>query len=167
MGNIQKILAERNTGGGFYEDKVRLEIEECIHLHYRDLRLTLNGKDFLTMCKIFKEAEKKYKAEVNSLMVEFNKTAKNNFDLMEEKVAEIKNLLRLTDDKMDKINKMEIKAAETKKDSNPDNIMKLPVSKKSTIIKKLIAEGKSSSNISKIMGISKAEVDIYLNLLKK
>lgn len=60
MGHITKILAERETGGGIYDDTARLEIEESIHFHFRDLRLILNKRDFLTLCSTFREAEKKY-----------------------------------------------------------------------------------------------------------
>ena len=111
------------------------------------------------------EPEKKYSAEINSLMVEFNKTAKNNFDLMEEKVLEIKTLLQLIDNRMNKANK--VNDVIKKKEKLPAKIVKSPGLNKSGVIKKMLKEGKSSMNISRIMGISKAEVDLYIKLQKK
>ncbi len=113
------------------------------------------------------EPEKKYRAEINSLMIEFNKTAKNNFDLMEEKILEIKNLLQIIDVKMNKNKKINNEKIPVKEKEDPDNVIEFSGSNKSTVIKKLFSEGKSSKNISKIMGISKAEVDLYLKLQKK
>lgn len=56
------MLRERNTGGGIYEDEARVEIEECIHLHYRDLRLTFNKQDFLALGDMLAEAMETYEA---------------------------------------------------------------------------------------------------------
>ena len=54
------------------------------------------------------EPDKKEKAEINSLMVEFNKITKNNIDLLEEKVYEVKNVLKLLDVKILEIKKNNI-----------------------------------------------------------
>lgn len=52
--------------------------------------------------------EVKEKSEINSIIVEFNKVTKNNIDLLEEKVAEIKNLLLLADRKMAELKNIEL-----------------------------------------------------------
>lgn len=113
------------------------------------------------------EPEKKYQTEINSLMVEFNKTVKNNLDLLEDKIMEIKNLLQLVDNKMVKIKEINQELTVPAESRDLNNIIKMPASNKSSVIKKLLNEGKNSKNISKIMGISKAEVDLYIKLLKK
>ncbi len=116
---------------------------------------------------IINEPEKKNQAAINSLMIEFNKTAKNNLDLLEEKIFEIKNMLQLVDDKTKKIDKMDKDLIITKRENNTDSYIKSAGPNKHALIKKLMREGKNSKEISKIIGISKAEVDLYINLIKK
>lgn len=60
MGSIVDILRERFIGPGVYNNTALLEINECVHFHYRDLRLVLLKEDFLSLCELFKRAEKKY-----------------------------------------------------------------------------------------------------------
>lgn len=62
MGNIKEILSETIIGKkGIYENHSRLEIEENIHLHYRDCRYVLKKEDFLNLVKLFNDAYQKYK----------------------------------------------------------------------------------------------------------
>lgn len=60
MGHIKHVLKEREVGEGFYDLTARLEIEEAIHFHYNDMRLFLDKKRFLKLCKMFSEAKKKF-----------------------------------------------------------------------------------------------------------
>ena len=117
------------------------------------------------------EPDKKEKAEINSLMVEFNKITKNNIDLLEEKVYEVKNVLKLLDVKILEIKKNNIvdtKLGEIINEvSAEDNVINFKPANKTSIIKDLFKEGKSSKEIAKVMGISKAEVELYINLQKK
>ena len=117
------------------------------------------------------EPDKKEKAEINSLMVEFNKITKNNIDLLEEKVYEVQNVLKLLDVKILEIKKNNIvdtKLGEIINEvSAEDNVINFKPANKTSIIKDLFKEGKSSKEIAKVMGISKAEVELYINLQKK
>lgn len=62
MGDIKEILSETVIGKkGIYENRARLEIEENIHLHYRDGRYILKKDDFLILSKLFNNAQQKYK----------------------------------------------------------------------------------------------------------
>jgi hypothetical protein len=61
MGSIVDILRERFIGPGVYNNTALLEINECIHFHYRDLRLVMSKNDFLALCGIFAKAEKKFR----------------------------------------------------------------------------------------------------------
>lgn len=60
MGKIKAILKEKEIGPGFYDDSARLEIEECIHFHFNDLRLFLDKNTFLRLCSLFDEAKTKF-----------------------------------------------------------------------------------------------------------
>ncbi len=61
MGNIKEILSETVIGKrGIYNDHARLEIEENIHLHYRDGRYIFKKEDFLILSKLFSDAYQKY-----------------------------------------------------------------------------------------------------------
>jgi hypothetical protein len=60
MGKIQRILKEREIGPGFYDRSARLELEECIHFHFNDLRLFLDKDEFLRLCELFDIAKQKY-----------------------------------------------------------------------------------------------------------
>jgi hypothetical protein len=51
------MLAEKRCGNGIYDDDVRLEIEEAVHLHYRDFRLIMRAEDFETVAGTFQEAD--------------------------------------------------------------------------------------------------------------
>lgn len=112
------------------------------------------------------EPERRDKAEMNSIMTEFNRITKNNIDLLEDKIAEIKNLMRILDEKTSRA---------VKQESRPDAAregVKAPAEKslrfaKGEAIGKYHAEGKSPGEISEILGISSAEVELYLNLGKK
>ncbi|MDD5067583.1 MAG: hypothetical protein PHF84_11120 [bacterium] len=114
------------------------------------------------------EPDKKEKAEINSLMVEFNRVTKNNIDLLEDKVQEIKNLLRLVDGKI----------AELKKGNAPSEVIKdglktMPPppprtkANKVEVISRYYEEGRSVREIAGILGITDSEVELYLNFKKK
>jgi hypothetical protein len=60
MGKIKRILKEREVGPGFYDKSARLELEECIHFHFNDLRLFLDKDEFLRLCEMFDIARQKY-----------------------------------------------------------------------------------------------------------
>lgn len=60
MGHIIKMLQERKTGS-IYNNEAWLEIEECIHFHWRDLRIILSKEDFLGLSKMFRDAEEQYR----------------------------------------------------------------------------------------------------------
>jgi hypothetical protein len=60
MGKIKAILKEKEIGHGFYDRSARLEIEECIHFHFNDLRLFLDKNTFLRLCTLFDEAKMKF-----------------------------------------------------------------------------------------------------------
>lgn len=112
------------------------------------------------------EPEKKHLSEINSLIIEFNKITKNNIDLLEEKIYEIKNLLKLVDKKFQDLKNFNNQKQFLNKTSI-DNAVTFNQKNKSNIIKDLLKEGKSDKEIAKIMGISKAEVELYINLAGK
>ncbi len=60
MGDILKILDEKQIGDGIYNNEAHLEIQEMIHFHYKDLRLFFNKDNFLKVCDLFEQAKKKY-----------------------------------------------------------------------------------------------------------
>lgn len=60
MGEIRKILYERECGDGFYDKSARIEIAECVHFHYNDMRLFMNKEVFLKVSDMFAKARKKY-----------------------------------------------------------------------------------------------------------
>jgi hypothetical protein len=126
--------------------------------------------------------EIKERSEINGLIVEFNRTAKNNIDLLEEKMLEMKNLLNLMDEKnkglitpslienevkSKPVPEKKKKEKKRKKSIKHDNIIDLTSSSKSSIVEQLYNDGKSSLQISKIIGISKLEVDLLLKFINK
>jgi hypothetical protein len=60
IGKIKHILYERECGDGFYDKSARLELEECIHFHYNDMRLFMNKDVFLKVSDMFAKARKKF-----------------------------------------------------------------------------------------------------------
>lgn len=132
-----------------------------IYYFYKKIKLQIN------------EPKLKQRSEINSLIIEFNKITKNNIDLLEEKVHEIKNLLKLIDDKKQQLNNLKldlpdipVEQKKIKEKNISENVFPMTKQNKNSIIKDLVKEGKNSKEIAKIMGISKAEVELYLNLLK-
>lgn len=134
------------------------------------------------------EPELKERSEINSLIIEFNKITKNNIDLLEEKVSEIKNLLVIVDRKMADYKNLElntkVKASfeKTLVDLKEDNkkhfsrpeidikhshIKQEKSNNKSEMIKTYLQEGKSDKQIAKLLGISKAEVQLYMGMMNK
>jgi len=62
MGKIRDILSERRIGRtGMYADHARLELMENIHFHWRDLRIVMSPKDFLSLHKMVNDAEKAFR----------------------------------------------------------------------------------------------------------
>jgi hypothetical protein len=62
MGDITSFLIERRCGKGIYAPEARIEIEEAIHVHYRDFRFLLNGKDFNDLYQAMTDAYEKWVA---------------------------------------------------------------------------------------------------------
>lgn len=61
MGHIKSILSERQIGKErLYPSHARLEISECVHFHYRDLRFVMSSQEMEVWGKIFKEGLKKW-----------------------------------------------------------------------------------------------------------
>lgn len=60
MGHIKKILNERPISKGVYNDEARLELHECIHFHFRDLRLFFDRDTFIEVSNMFAKARRKY-----------------------------------------------------------------------------------------------------------
>ncbi len=115
------------------------------------------------------EPEKKEKAEMNSLILEFNKITKNNIDLLEDKINELKSIIQLADEKIElrenrKDLEKKINSPLRMVDNNPVEYNRI---NKTEIMEKYIQEGKSSKEIAKLMGINTAEVELYQNLKRK
>lgn len=115
------------------------------------------------------EPEKKEKAEMNSLIVEFNKITKNNIDLLEDKIHELKSIIQRADEKIEEWEKKnslgkKINSPLSMVDSNPVEYNRI---NKTEIIENYIQEGKSTKEIAKLMGINSAEVELYQNLKRK
>lgn len=61
MGHINKILKERKIGKGFYDDSIRIELQEAFHIHYKDLRLLFrNPETFEALNKAVTQAYRKW-----------------------------------------------------------------------------------------------------------
>ncbi len=126
----------------------------------------------------YTEPNKKEIAEINSLIIEFNKIAKNNIDILEDKIDEIKNVLALVDRKVDLSKSGETKVVKNenkkilnfeavKKSSSKDIKRKKQKIDKFQLIKELYGENKNAKTIAKILGVSKGEVELYIELIKK
>ncbi len=97
-------------------------------------------------------------SEINSLMVEFNKLTKNNIDLLEEKINEVKSTLILAENKLKELKNTQSEKSKKKKQKNRG--------KYETIIE-LHKKGIKEENIAKELGISVEEVKLFLSLNKK
>ena len=113
------------------------------------------------------EPDKRHMAEINSLIVEFNKVTKNNIDLLEEKVDEVKNIIQVAQEKIREFKMNEALNRLPVKEEHVNDVKVAVPKNKTDIIKGLLKEGKDSKEIAAIMGISKAEVELYKNLSKK
>lgn len=60
MGKIKSILYERPCGPGFYDKSARIEIEECLHVHYNDMRIFMDKDTFLRTSEMFIKAREEY-----------------------------------------------------------------------------------------------------------
>jgi DNA-binding NarL/FixJ family response regulator len=121
--------------------------------------------------------QKKYESEINSIMIEFNKLAKNNIDLLEEKIEELTNILKIADEKIKELKKYSGHSSKKKESKNfktddivsNDEFSEKASSKKVNKYKKieeLLSEGYSAEEISEELGISVSEVNLYIELLK-
>ncbi len=129
----------------------------------------------------YTEPNRKEISEINSLIIEFNKIAKNNIDLLEDRLEQIKEYVKLFDLKLKELNSLENKEAVFNNIKN-NSVIPLSPSKnqvkankstkrkldKFSVIKKMYLEDKKrASTIAKQLGISKGEVDLYIELIKK
>jgi len=122
----------------------------------------------------------KDKSEINSLMIEFNRLTKNNIDLIEEKIDEIKKVIDLADKQLsiykagilvdnnpiNKKNRAVVDRVENSEIGISDIGNRKKKGDKYKQIKELMKEGKSSDEIAKIMGISVNEVNLYMEMNK-
>lgn len=124
------------------------------------------------------------KREINSVITEFNKTAYNNINLLEEKIDEIKELLKIAKETAKKTSQpseieenifdisqnrniltkrhIEPRIAEIPKPKEEAKKLKNKYSKIDSYIK----QGYKTIEIAKLLGISVTEVNLYLNLKK-
>ncbi|MBN1897948.1 MAG: hypothetical protein JW827_04155 [Spirochaetes bacterium] len=122
--------------------------------------------------------QEKNLSEINSLMVEFNKLTKNNVDLIEEKIDELGKAIRIADEKLNRmreqINDIPLNEAsivknlkEVSRDLVTLNEMKNRTQDKYKSIKQYLKKNKNPSQIAELLGISRGEVDLYINLIKE
>lgn len=119
--------------------------------------------------------QKKELSEINSLMVEFNKLTKNNVDLIEEKIEELKKVVKIADEKILNLSKgikenIDIAIREDNLNLTTNKNTKLNSSKKQDkykTIEKLLKKKKSPQEIAEFLGISISEVKLYINLIKE
>ena len=121
-------------------------------------------------------------SEINSLMIEFNKLTKNNIDLIEEKIEELKKVIKIADEKIlqlsekigntfdiNKITKPTISSNKlwtSTKTKKADVNLKVKKMDKYKTIQKLLKKNKSPEEIADFLGISISEVKLYINLIK-
>lgn len=61
MGNVRAVLSTKDIDAvGMYNEFVRTELCETIHLHYRDLRLNLTGEQFLNVKKTLQDGYQRW-----------------------------------------------------------------------------------------------------------
>lgn len=62
MGNVLEILAKVTPEPlkGLFHDSMRFESSECIHIHWRNLRLVLTGEQFRAFARACSKAVKKW-----------------------------------------------------------------------------------------------------------
>ena len=63
MGEIIKILDKINCGKSLYQISVRIESAECIHFHWRNMRIVMSDNQFMTMSKCIVESQSNWNGE--------------------------------------------------------------------------------------------------------
>ncbi len=141
----------------------------------------------------YSEPEKRLTSEINSLIIEFNKISKNNIDLIEDRIEEVKNLLKLMDKKKEELEKLkndlennrayknidnthrinitdniisEINNKTSRSKKRPKKVIKNKKEDKYTLILNLYKKNKTIKEIAEILGISRGEVKLYIDLIK-
>jgi hypothetical protein len=108
-------------------------------------------------------------SEIQSIMVELNKLTKNNVDLIEEKIEELKNIIKIADSKISQLNSLLNIIQKNEVESIPKK-KNIPIEPKKedkyTIIKNLLKKKMTPLQIAKHLGISIEEVKLYINLIE-
>ncbi|MEW6607645.1 MAG: hypothetical protein AB1414_09365 [bacterium] len=132
----------------------------------------------------FKDIDK-FRNEVGKLITEFNRVSNTNINILEDKIEDLKNIIKLADNKIVKLNSMtvdlDILANRGRKNKEVEEIKEKPVerpkikplSKKATVdekkekIKELMLAGFSIEEIARAVNMSKTEVQLVLELKNK
>lgn len=124
----------------------------------------------------------KFRDEVSKLITEFNRVSNTNINIIEDKIEDLKDVLKLADNKIIKLNSkltdLDILANREKKSVSKVEespvIQKIkPLSKKATLsekkekIEELMIAGFSIEEIAKTVSMSKGEVQLVLGLKNK
>ena len=133
----------------------------------------------------------RFKDEVSKLITEFNRISNTNINILEDKIEDLKNVIKLADDKIIRLNSrltdLGILGHRHKPDiqgisSQPEEIQEVkepprqkfkPLSKKATLdekkerIDELVIAGFSIEEIARAVSMSKSEVQLVLGLKKK
>jgi predicted nucleic acid-binding Zn-ribbon protein len=123
----------------------------------------------------------KFRDEVSKLITEFNRVSNTNINILEDKIEDLKNIIKLADDKIIKLNSkltdLEILANRNNRSvsvKEPVIRQKIkPLPKKATLnekkerIKELVNAGFSIEEIAKAVNMSKGEVQLVLELKNK
>ncbi len=127
----------------------------------------------------------KFRDEVSKLITEFNRVSNTNINIIEDKIEDLKEVIKLADNKIIKLNSkltdLDILAHRDKKPINkteegeePPAIQKIkPLSKKATLnekkerIEELMIAGFSIEEIARAVSMSKGEVQLVLGLKNK
>lgn len=125
----------------------------------------------------------KFRNEVSKLITEFNRVANTNINILEDKIEDLKGVIKLADDKIVRLNSkltdLEILANRDKKPTAkeveeviPKKKIK-PLSNKATLhekkerIEELVREGVPIEEIAKAVNMSKGEVQLVVELKNK
>lgn len=127
----------------------------------------------------------KFRNEVSKLITEFNRVSNANINILEDKIEDLKNVIKLADNKIIQLNSkltdLDIVANRPKKPiTEPEEIKELtphkkikPLSIKATLEEKkekigeLVIAGFSIEEIAKAVNMSKGEVQLVLELKNK
>jgi len=125
----------------------------------------------------------KFRNEVSKLITEFNRVSNTNINILEDKIEDLKEVIKLADDKIVKLNSkltdLEIVAnrdinpiAKESKEHIPRKKIK-PLSHKATLnekkerIEELILAGVPIEEIAKAVNLSKGEIQLVWGLKKR